>query len=230
MRVALCFAAWVAAALASSAAAATPPPRIRHVIIERQELFAPDERLRVPGLPDLTFVFDVANWIHIQTKEQVIRREILLDDGDLAEPELLEESERNLRDLPFVRRVRLFTRPTEAPGWVDLIVQTQDTWTTEPRASFSSGGGSSKTEIGIVEKNLLGYGKTVAVRYRDEIDRTSRQLLYDDPLVLGTRFRLRGELADASDGRTRLGLFEYPFFAFETPWAGGVGGGDIEER
>ncbi len=218
-------AAWAALCLAagSSAAQTEPPlPRIRSVVVQNQPVFAPDERLdQVPLLPDLTFIFELANLLHIDTKEEVIRRELLVREGDLADPRLLEESERNLRAQPWLRQVKIFAEPTP-DGQVDVIVRTQDTWTTQPRVDFSTGGGTTRTSFGLVETNVLGYGKKIRLLYRSGIDRTSSLFEYDDPRVFGSRWSASGDYQYTSDGRVAEGSLVYPFFALETPWAGGA--------
>lgn len=203
-------------------AAADRYPRIRSIIIVSQDVFGPNERLdQIPLLPDLTFLFSAADVIHVETRDSVIRRELLLREGDPADPALIEESERNLRTIPFLRRIRVYTLPAGA-NEVDLVVRTQDTWTLEPRLSFSSGGGHQRSEFGIVEKNLLGFGKRVLALYQQDIDRSSAELEYDDPRLLGSRWHLRGNYQNTSDGRVFDGLLQYPFFSLGTPWAGGV--------
>lgn len=222
---ALCLAA------GSSAAQGEPPlPRIRSIVVQNQPVFGPDERLDdVPLLPDLTFIFDLANLLHIDTKEEVIRRELLVHEGEPADPQRLEESERNLRAQPWVRQVKILTEPT-SDGQVDVIVRTQDTWTTQPRVDFSSGGGTTRTSFGLVETNVLGYGKKIRLLYRSGIDRTSSLFEYDDPRVLGSRWAASGAYQDTSDGRVAEGALQYPFFALETPWAGGAGYASRRER
>ncbi len=135
-------------------------PLIRSIQIDHRPVFTDDERLELPLLGDQTLIFRAANLLHIDTKEEVIRRELLLREGDPADPFLIEESERNLRGLSFIRAVKIVSTPAPE-GQVDLVVQTQDTWTTQPRASFTVGGGSSRSAFGIVESNVLGYGKQV---------------------------------------------------------------------
>ena len=189
-------------------------------------MFGPDERLdNIPLLPDLTFIFRLANLLHIDTKEEVIRRELLVKEGDPADPFLLEESERNLRALPYIRQVKVGTVPV-SPDEVDVIVVTQDTWTTQPRASFGFGGGTHRTSFGLVETNLLGYGKRVRLIYRTGLDRTTSLFEYDDPRVLGSRWSASGDYQDTSDGRVAEGVLEYPFFSLETQsvlWTIGYG-------
>ena len=216
--------------LAAHLVSAEEPVRIREIHIEREDVFSSEEKLdNVPGLPDLTFIFEAANFLHLETREHVVRRELLFEEGDVVDPEKIAESERNIRSLPFLRGVRILTRPV-SPGVVDVFVFTRDTWTTEPRLSFSRGGGDSKEEYGIVEKNLFGLGKRIVLRYRNELDRSSNQALYDDPRVLGSRFRFAGNSEDTSDGRVAQTLVDYPFYSLDTPWAGSVRYSSIRER
>jgi hypothetical protein len=215
---------------AASEALADDRPRIRRIWIDNQGVFTPDEKLDdVPLLPDMTWVFDVANFIHIDTREHVVRRELLFREGEPLDPERLAESERNLRQVPFLRQVRIFTKPV-APKLVDVVVRVQDTWTTDFRLSFSSGGGDQKTEFGFLESNLFGFGKRLVLLYSDELDRTSKQIGYDDPRVLGTRWRWAGNYEDKSDGREIATLVEYPFYSLDTPWAGSFRYSSLEER
>jgi Omp85 superfamily domain len=217
---------------AATAAAQTPRtlPRIRSIVVENRPVFGPEERLdNVPLLPDLTFIFRLANLLHIDTKEEVIRREMLVQEGDPADPFLLEESERNLRALPFIRQVKVGTVPV-GPDQVDVIVLTQDTWTTQPRVSFGYGGGTYRTSFGLVESNVLGYGKKIRLIYRHGIDRTSSLFEYDDPRLLGSRWAASGDYQDTSDGRVAEGILEYPFYSLQTPWAGGGGYSSRRER
>ncbi len=213
----------------SAAHADSAFPRIRSIQIDHRPVFTEDERLDLPLLGDLTFVFHAANFLHIDTKEEVIRRELLVHEGDLADPFLLEESERNLRALPYIRAVKILSTPAPE-GQVDLVVQTQDTWTTQPRASFTVGGGSSRAAFGLVENNVLGYGKQVRVLYRSGLDRDSLLFGYGDPRVFGTRWAAFGDYQDTSDGRVAEGGLRYPFFSLDTPWAGGSGYSSRRER
>lgn len=221
MRVVRLFALGAVIGTTGVASADPPLPRIHALVVQNKPIFAPEDRLdEVPLLPDMTLVFRAANFLHIDTKESVIRREMLVQEGDLADPRLLEESERNIRKLPYVREVTITTAPA-GPDEVDVIVSTRDTWTTQPRASFASGGGTQKSSFGLVESNVLGYGKQIRLLYRSGIDRSSSLVGYDDPRLLGSRWTASGTYQDTSDGRAAQGILEYPFFSFATPWAGG---------
>ena len=105
----------------SAADADSAFPIIRSIQIDHKPVFTEDERLQVPYLPDLTFIFRAANFLHIDTKEEVIRRELLVREGDPADPFLIEESERNLRALPYIREVKILSSPAPG-GQIDLVV------------------------------------------------------------------------------------------------------------
>lgn len=206
-------------------------PRVRQILVQPQDVFSDEDFFEDDALPFslLDFVFRTANAIHLDTRAHVIKRELLVQEGGLADPELLAESERNLRNLQFVRRVNVVTKPVRE-GWVDVIVRAQDTWTTEPRLSYSSGGGTQETEFGLVEKNLLGFGKTLSVRYETGIDRDSAQFKYADPRVWGTRWAFTGNFEETSDGRVFQTAVRYPFFSLETPWSAGVRYASVREQ
>src|SRR5260370_1618761 len=60
------------------------------------------------------WVYRAADALHIETRESVIRKFLLFQEGDPYDPTRLEESERNLRVLPFLDRksTRLNSSPT----------------------------------------------------------------------------------------------------------------------
>ena len=55
------------------------------------------------------FPYSTINALHIRTREDVIRRELLFKVGDRLDPFLIAETERNLRALPFIRAARIAT-------------------------------------------------------------------------------------------------------------------------
>ena len=125
---------------------------IRNVEIRVSDIF--DE-------PDLPAFYEAANDLKIETRRDVVRRELLFREGDKYDPFAIEESIRNLRTLNFLRKVSIV--PTFEGQYVDLRVTVQDTWTLIPQVSLSSGGGDSNTVFGLSESNILGYGKRVEV-------------------------------------------------------------------
>jgi outer membrane protein assembly factor BamA len=189
-------------------------PVIRFIIIDPKDVFDPN----VPG--EGQFPFTWANALHIRTKDHVVRRELLVKPGDRANPDLLEESERILRALTFIKDARIKTVPV-GDGRVDVLVETHDTWTTQPQANFGSEGGENEFEMGFLEENLLGYGKSISYFYKDHPEGISRQYSYSDPQLFRTRTKFTSQFDDTPTGtQQHLGI-ERPFYSLETKWAGG---------
>ena len=104
-----------------------PAPIIRSIRIEVVEIF--DE-------PDIGRFYRTVNKLKAGTREEVVRRELLFEEGEPFDSFLLEESERNLRRLPFLRQISI--TPVHDGRYVDLMIQVQDTWTLFPFITLSS--------------------------------------------------------------------------------------------
>jgi Omp85 superfamily domain len=212
------------------------PPVIDKITIVRQNVFSGEEKREgiLGSSPFLTtnrwgaklahFTgpngWDFAEWanrLHFKTQRQVIERELLFHVGDPLDLSLLQETERNLRELGFLRDASVTTQSTE-PGHAEVTVFTQDAWTTDPRFSFGVlGGGHVVGSAGISESNLFGFGKAAEFYYSSERYRDVNFLGYDDPRVMGTHWHLLAQGSEDSDGRVRNALLEYPFWSLEIP-------------
>src|SRR5213594_1965547 len=73
-----------------------PPYRIGKVFIERHNIFDSNDSF------DQSFIASMANSLHFQTREDIIRNELLYAGGDTLNDRLLDETERNLRTLAFM--------------------------------------------------------------------------------------------------------------------------------
>ena len=193
------------------------PPRIGAIEIVGHEVF--DEPTSGISAP-----YRAANRIHIQTRERVIRRELLFAVGDALNPELLAQTERNLRALPFLRDARVETIPAgedgdELPERVDVRVVVWDTWSLAPRLQFARVDDSAEWEVGMSELNLLGLGKQVSVSHHVTLDRTASRFLYRDPQLAGSRLVLTTSVADLSDGDEGFLALDRPFYSLADEWA-----------
>ncbi|MCB0345272.1 MAG: BamA/TamA family outer membrane protein [Bdellovibrionales bacterium] len=208
-------------ALPDFAAARPREQTIRNISIEVREMF--DD-------PDIGTFYRAANGLKISTKEEVVRRELLFNTGDKYDEFVLEESERALRALSFIRQVSI--TPIPDGEFVDILVSVQDTWTIFPQLGFSSGGGTQKLEIGLLEKNLLGWGKSVELAYLDDEGRETFRGIWDDRRVFGTYHRFTfGQLLRA-DGYRTVSLFGRPFRSLldTSSWSASVDASDLVHR
>lgn len=167
------------------------------------------------------------NRLHVKTQKSFIRNELLLREGDLLEPDLMRESERNLRRYTFLTDVSVRSRRINDQE-ADLFVNTEDQWTTKPNLSWGSTRGSRILDIGIEEENFLGLGRRVGLRYEKAPERDGFVGLYGDPRFLNTRLRLNLRYARFSDGHRLNYALVQPFYAQEARWSYGVNGFDLK--
>jgi len=186
--------------------------RIGTIRIHRLNIFDPTD-------PKENYApFRLANRLHIPTREQVIRRELLFREGDPYRQDLIDETERNLRALEVIYHVRI--RPVAChDGLVDLEVSSQDTWTLRPSVRISRAGGDTITRFSFSELNLLGRVKVLQINRRNEVDRSTTGLLYSDPRLLGSRLSLGAFYDDSSDGASRGLALSRPFFSLDSRWS-----------
>lgn len=190
------------------------PPKIRAIAIERQDVFPKDE--------ENVWFFRLANRLHIRTREAVVRRELLLKEGDRFDSALAAESERNLRGLGVFGSVTI-TRYVVSDSLVDLLVETTDQWTTEASLSFGGGGGAYKFSIGAEERNLLGWGQKLELAYEQSDLRTSRRASFYDRKFLSKPFSLSLAGEDRSDGNYYLIETGHPLYSSRERWGVSLG-------
>lgn len=162
--------------------------------------------------------FRIANGLHFTTRESFVRKFLLFSEGDPYQPELLAESERNLRKMPFLKSVSV-TAGEAHDGMVDVVVVTQDSWSTEPEISAGSRGGGNKMSFDLKEHNFFGTGRELTMGYAYDPDRTRQRIRLRDPALFGPYWFGLAEYGSSSDGRDHTAVLERPFYSIETPWA-----------
>jgi hypothetical protein len=168
-------------------------------------------------------LFRLVNRMHFSTKDWVIRAELLLKEGEPYDEELARESERALRKILQLRRVRIWSAPVEG-GMVDVRVEVHETWTTEPTISLQGVGKDLSGKIGIREENFLGFGKEVSYFYKKDNGIIERAFGYSDPNVFKTRLNMTAGYTDSAEGLGRVLTIGRPFYSSVTPWAASFGG------
>lgn len=121
-----------------------------------------------------------------RTLDRVIRRELLLAEGDAFNSALLRESVRRVRRLGFFESVETDTRPGTAPDRIVVAVEVAERSTGE----LSFGAGFSTTDgpiaaIDLAERNLLGTGRDVRARVGLSGRRQEVDISYTEPYFLG---------------------------------------------
>ena len=199
----------------TGAASSCPTGPITAIFLDNASIFDVDD----PGDRRFQWAYDAANALHVQTKERVLRRELLFQVGDCYDPFLLEETERLLRAYTFIGRVDVYGVP-QAGGDYYVYVETQDEWSTRVDARFRFDDGFELSGASVNEENLLGTGQTVGVFYVQRDVQRDVGVSYFTPQLAGTRWDLT-----AAVGGTRAGDFmreevAYPFVGEVSRWAG----------
>jgi len=165
--------------------------------------------------------YRLANRLHRNTRDGAVQANLLFRSGDRYQARLLRETERNLRQLDFLREPRV--RPVAwHDGLVDVLVETHDVWTLQIGPSFARSGGRNEASIEVKDVNLFGFGKTLAVGYSKGVDRSSTYFDWRDPAVFLSRWKDAIHWANNSDGHDRSVQLYRPFYSLDVRHAGGL--------
>ena len=99
--------------------------------------------------------------MHVRTRPEIIRRELLFSVGDTVDTLRVAESLRRLRKLQFLENAHVEAERCVTPVGESLALKvvTRDAWTTRP--DIKAGGSSPR--IGLTERDLMGTGRTVSL-------------------------------------------------------------------
>lgn len=196
-----------------SSAQEEAPPIVESIEIVVEDVFEDES-----GTPRF-WGYRFANQLHVDTRESVIRQELLFREGEPVDDEALAQTERNLRALPFLRDARVETFPDSGGDRVHVRVTASDSWTTLPELNISKVGDVWVWAAGASERNLFGRGKQLRVLHSSGLDRDETFAFYRDPRVFGSRFATGVLLSSASDGHLVDLSAARPFFAIDTLWS-----------
>jgi hypothetical protein len=184
--------------------------RIGSIDIRTVDIFSSEEAAN-------GWLYRAANWLHVTTRESLVRRLLLFDEGDPFDHDRLAETERNLRASGFFQRASVIASEPH-DGVVDVRVETQDAWTFLVGIAVGRDGGEMHQGFTLGEKNLLGTGRRLSVSYGDDIHRSYRVVEFSDPQFLLPYGRAHVVYASNSDGEERLLELERPFYSIRAPW------------
>ncbi len=125
-----------------------------------------------------------------RTLDNVIRREMVLTEGDAFNRTLLERSRNNLRGLGFFKGVTVEEGRGSAPdrSVVNVLVEEQPTGELSVGAGFSSVD-SFVVNLGITERNFRGRGQNVVARVEWGSLRQQIDFRFTEPKFLGRDLR-----------------------------------------
>ncbi|WKN41963.1 hypothetical protein [Tunicatimonas pelagia] len=133
------------------------------------------------------------NQIHINTQDQVLKNNLLLEKGDALTPERLADNERVIRSLRFIRDARLIVQPrANNADTVDLLLITEDVI---PYTFDAAPEGFIEGSVEATNVNVLGTGHELSnaiIVAPDESPRVGYEGRYRIPNVRGSF--IEGEL------------------------------------
>jgi outer membrane protein assembly factor BamA len=172
------------------------------------------------------WLYRVADRLHIPTRKAAIQALLLFRSGERYSPELIKETERNIRQNVGFLREPLIRPYRYHDGVVDIQVIVHDVWSLEPGISYSRYGGVNAWGFDFKDGNFLGTGKSFEVGHTETVDRRSDYFNWIDPNVIGTRWTDMVQYQKNSDGTVWGVALAYPFYSLETPLDGGIDAGN----
>ncbi|MCL1126748.1 ShlB/FhaC/HecB family hemolysin secretion/activation protein [Shewanella surugensis] len=188
--------------------------RINNIVIKSNNIFDTSKS-------DTFFIHRWANYLHINTRDWIIRKNLNFSETDDVSLKELQEAQRLLRAESYIRDAQIeFSSQDPSVNTTQdsqsILVETWDNWSLLPTADFGSSGGNTSTSIGIKEDNLLGLGIKTQFKYSSDIDRTGYKFEVETPIYLLRHATLTTSFYDNDDGQATQIYFENPFYALET--------------
>lgn len=170
------------------------------------------------------------NLLHSTTRQQVVARELLLREGEVFRQTLLDETARNLRQLPQLSLVLAVAVRGTTPGRVRLLLITKDVWSLRLVTVYELGpGGLQSLYVAPTETNLFGRHRLLGAQFLLQPLSFAPGVRVFDPWFLDRRLRFA---ADASvivnrergdlEGSYGSASLVKPLFSTRTEWAYGV--------
>ncbi len=170
--------------------------------------------------------FRFINNIHFPTRHDVIRRQLLFDEGDDIQPRVVTETERLLRSNSFLSDAVVLPYQL-CDDSLDVVVVVRDLWTMRPKFFISREGGFNKYGITLEDNNILGSGNSMFLQFVNDRERDTKSIGFGTKNLFATRVTLNTVYQDATDGFTKVLNVVRPFFSLDTSWSYGI---NLKER
>jgi len=184
-----------------------PSGQISYVFIDNNSIFDLSE---LDPEASFRWAYGLANKVHVRTREEFIRDELLFRVGDCLDPVLLEETERLLRAYRFIGFADVFAIP-QPDGTHHVNVYTRDEWTTKMDLGLRVDGGVKIEGIEVTEENFLGKGVLLRGFFKRDKEIQDLGLELESPRFLKTRWDARVSLGNTRTGNFFEEALTYPF-------------------
>lgn len=192
---------------------------IRHIFIRRLNAFGStinDPESSLENEPEFFL-----NKTHIKTREYIIKNYLLIEENDSLVPHKVSESERLLRQLPYIHDARIVIIPVSSME-VDIMVITKDIYSLGLMPDIH---GYNVGKISIFDKNLFGFGHELEVEipydYRN-YNSIGFGAAYTLKNISRTMIDVKLEYKDAFNRRVAGVDISRKFLTAYTKYAGGI--------
>jgi hypothetical protein len=164
-----------------------------------------------------------ANKVHTKTNLNIIRKNLLFKSGDKLNPEILYDNERIIRELGFIKDVKILVNPDSVNSEsVKVTVLTKDVF------SFGVSGranGLSSASFAVYNQNIFGAGHEFSIGLSGKINEKpfpGFETYYSIPNIKGKFINFNiGFLNTYKQEGLNIGL-NREFLTPTTKWAGGI--------
>lgn len=190
------------------------PKKVSKIVVVSNPIFDESD-------PDAFFIHRWANYLHINTKEYVVRDKLTFSENDTVTQKDLDESQRLLRAEPYIRDAKVYFSEKDPqadvqPNDESIIIETWDNWSLLPTASFGSSGGDTRFSFGVKEDNLFGTGIRTRLKYQSDESRTGYKFAFEAPVSFIDHGIVAAEFYDNSDGQAKHVYVSKPFYSLNT--------------
>jgi hypothetical protein len=166
------------------------------------------------------------NYLHANTKDYVIERELLFDEGARWDSALIRESERNLRGLRQESLAMIVPLRGKEPGTVRALVIVKDVWSLRLNSDYLIQEGQLvRLFLQPAEENLAGTHRRALANFAYEPDTLTFGGRFVDPRLAGSRLAWTAGAdvyvnKDSGDVEGGAGSFSYgkPLFSTREKW------------
>jgi outer membrane protein insertion porin family len=170
------------------------------------------------GMINLAYVVEEGPRVYIErinvrgnsrTRDNVIRREVELGEGDAYNKVLLDRAERRLNSLGYFKKVRVTNEPGSSPDRVVVNIDVED----QPTGAFSIAGGYSTAdgfigEVSVSESNFMGRGQFVRLAGTWGERTQGIDFSFTEPYFLGYRLAAGIDLFSKYSDQTQYARYE----------------------
>lgn len=134
-----------------------------------------------------------------RTKEQVIRQEIKIKEGELFNTKRIEEDIQRLKNMEILNSVRYRIEYDEGTKGIKVIFEVEDNCMLFPDVDFGSEEGKSFWRAGILESNFLGNNEESELWYGQRDKKSFYDFTFCQPRVFGSLYLIGLSIYERKD-------------------------------